>query len=221
MIYRRLSALCAFAIALSVSSALFVLAVFATSSPASAEVEEFSAYSASSELAEAHADVFRLYWAFFDREPDVAGARYWVGQHDQCASLLDITWSFGSSTEFVSRYGSLSNEQYVELVYTNVLDRLPDAGGLAYWVELLESGGLIQAEVMLYFSLADEFKRLHPLPSDGRPYDGCTDPNPEPASVYYANCDAARAAGAAPVRRGDPGYRAGLDRDDDGIGCEN
>ncbi|MGH1491851.1 MAG: DUF4214 domain-containing protein [Acidimicrobiales bacterium] len=210
---------------------IFALSVFVVSSPANAEVEEFSAYSASSELAEVHADVFRLYWAFFDREPDVVGARYWVGQHDQCSSLLDITWSFGSSTEFESRYGSLSNEQYVELVYANVLDRVPDDEGLAYWVSLLESGELIQAEVMLYFSLGDEFKRLRPLPSDGRPYSGCTDPNPEPApvttpepepaSVYYANCDAARAAGAAPVRRGDPGYRAGLDRDDDGVGCEN
>ena len=36
----------------------------------------------------------------------------------------------------------------------------------------------------------------------------------------YANCSAARAAGAAPVRRGDPGYGSHLDRDDDGVGCE-
>lgn len=36
----------------------------------------------------------------------------------------------------------------------------------------------------------------------------------------YANCAAARAAGAAPVRRGDPGYGPHLDRDGDGIGCE-
>ena len=39
-------------------------------------------------------------------------------------------------------------------------------------------------------------------------------------SVYYANCTAARNAGAAPVRRGQPGYGAHLDRDNDGIGCE-
>ncbi|WP_244244068.1 excalibur calcium-binding domain-containing protein [Marilutibacter alkalisoli] len=38
--------------------------------------------------------------------------------------------------------------------------------------------------------------------------------------VYYANCSAARAAGAAPVRRGDPGYGRHLDRDGDGVGCE-
>ncbi|WP_345775578.1 excalibur calcium-binding domain-containing protein [Noviluteimonas dokdonensis] len=39
-------------------------------------------------------------------------------------------------------------------------------------------------------------------------------------SVYYRNCSEARAAGAAPVRRGDPGYAPHLDRDNDGIGCE-
>ena len=38
--------------------------------------------------------------------------------------------------------------------------------------------------------------------------------------VYYPNCTAARNAGAAPVRRGQPGYGPHLDRDGDGIGCE-
>ena len=36
----------------------------------------------------------------------------------------------------------------------------------------------------------------------------------------FANCAAARAAGVAPVRRGDPGYGPHLDRDGDGVGCE-
>lgn len=36
----------------------------------------------------------------------------------------------------------------------------------------------------------------------------------------YRNCAEARAAGAAPVRRGDPGYGPHLDRDNDGVGCE-
>ena len=39
-------------------------------------------------------------------------------------------------------------------------------------------------------------------------------------SVYYNRCDEARAAGAAPIYRGSPGYRDGLDGDDDGIACE-
>lgn len=48
---------------------------------------------------------------------------------------------------------------------------------------------------------------LAPVPAPGR--DG-----------YYPNCTAAKQAGAAPLRRGEPGYRAGLDRDNDGIACE-
>ena len=50
-----------------------------------------------------------------------------------------------------------------------------------------------------------------------------TDPpatDPPAAPVYYANCDAVRAAGAAPIYRGEPGYRSALDRDNDGIGCD-
>ncbi|MDI9237780.1 excalibur calcium-binding domain-containing protein [Lysobacter sp. LF1] len=39
-------------------------------------------------------------------------------------------------------------------------------------------------------------------------------------SVGFRNCSEARAAGAAPVRRGDPGYGRHLDRDGDGVGCE-
>lgn len=48
-------------------------------------------------------------------------------------------------------------------------------------------------------------------------------PEPETApaqNVYYPNCKAAKAAGAAPLYQGEPGYRAGLDRDQDGVACE-
>ncbi|MEV5009211.1 excalibur calcium-binding domain-containing protein [Streptomyces sp. NPDC093064] len=40
----------------------------------------------------------------------------------------------------------------------------------------------------------------------------------EGGSVYYRNCAAARATGAAPVHRGEPGYGPHLDRD--GVGYE-
>lgn len=44
--------------------------------------------------------------------------------------------------------------------------------------------------------------------------------SPAITSVFYANCAAVRAAGKAPIRRGDPGYSSALDRDGDGIACE-
>ncbi|MBJ8342546.1 MULTISPECIES: excalibur calcium-binding domain-containing protein [Antrihabitans] len=40
---------------------------------------------------------------------------------------------------------------------------------------------------------------------------------PEPD---YKNCTEAREAGVTPLHRGDPGYAAHLDRDDDGVACE-
>lgn len=45
-------------------------------------------------------------------------------------------------------------------------------------------------------------------------------PAPAPAGAYYPNCKAAKAAGAAPLYRGDPGYSSDLDRDGDGVACE-
>jgi endonuclease YncB( thermonuclease family) len=42
----------------------------------------------------------------------------------------------------------------------------------------------------------------------------------QPASAYYKNCTAARAAGVTPLHRGEPGYGSHLDRDGDGIACE-
>jgi Excalibur calcium-binding domain/Protein of unknown function (DUF1524) len=47
-----------------------------------------------------------------------------------------------------------------------------------------------------------------------------TPPVAQPSPVWFDNCDAARAAGAAPVHVGDPGYGRHLDRDGDGSGCE-
>jgi hypothetical protein len=44
---------------------------------------------------------------------------------------------------------------------------------------------------------------------------------PAPAAAYYANCAAAKAAGAAPLYAGSAGYRPALDRDRDGIACES
>src|SRR6185312_11349344 len=42
-------------------------------------------------------------------------------------------------------------------------------------------------------------------------------PAPE---AFYQNCAAVRAAGAAPIRVGDPGFQPKFDRDGDGVGCE-
>lgn len=53
---------------------------------------------------------------------------------------------------------------------------------------------------------------VHAAPSTTSPTTGAT--------VYYPNCAMACADGVAPIYRGQPGYRPGLDRDNDGVACE-
>jgi competence protein ComEC len=43
---------------------------------------------------------------------------------------------------------------------------------------------------------------------------------PSEAPVIYKNCTEVKAAGKAPLLRGDPGYSSKLDRDNDGVACE-
>jgi hypothetical protein len=54
-----------------------------------------------------------------------------------------------------------------------------------------------------------------------------TAPQPTPTTapitstaVVYKNCAEVRAAGKAPLHRGDPGYSTELDRNGDGVACE-
>lgn len=54
-----------------------------------------------------------------------------------------------------------------------------------------------------------------------KPTPKVTTKKPPPPSVYYKNCTAVRVAGADPLYRGEPGYRSGLDRDHDGVACED
>lgn len=75
--------------------------------------------------------------------------------------------------------------------------------------------------------LATESIEAVTSPSLAPPIDD-TSPAPEPAyvaeeldrDVYYARCADARAAGAAPIHVGEPGYASHLDRDGDGVACE-
>ena len=65
-----------------------------------------------------------------------------------------------------------------------------------------------------------------PAPVSTAPIGGDDGESSEPGTtsgtsdVYFANCTAARAAGAAPLLVGEPGYRRALDRDGDGVACE-
>jgi hypothetical protein len=71
--------------------------------------------------------VARLYFAYFVRIPDYDGLNFWIGFFKGGHSLQEISGHFAGSAEFVSTYGALTNGQFVQRVYENVLGRAPDA----------------------------------------------------------------------------------------------
>ncbi len=99
--------------------------------------------------------VARLYQAFFLRRPDIDGFAYWTGRRRSGASLSAIADSFARSPEFAKRYGSLSNAQFMDRIYRNVLGRAPDARGRAFWTGELEKGRS-RGAVMVQFSNSPE-----------------------------------------------------------------
>lgn len=118
------------------------------------------------------AAVLRLYRAFLDREPEADGARYWVEQSDAGVSLDDIAWAFAASDEFTMTYGEeLTDEQFLTIVYGNVLGRDPDAEGLAYWLDLMENG-LARPAVVRWITANAEFINTYPYEPLGPGYSG-------------------------------------------------
>lgn len=100
----------------------------------------------------------RLFLAFFNRTPDADGWVYWNDRIiSHRARLKVIAESFSNSTEFQQRYGTVSNREFIRLMYRNVMDRAPDRDGYDYWLGHLNSGRMTRGDVMAYFSESAEF----------------------------------------------------------------
>lgn len=118
-------------------------------------------------------EIMRLYAAFFNRTPDVAGVQYWIsvskGQVDgRTYTTKEIAEFFEPTTEFQNSFETVGNAQFVETVYSNVLARTPEAEGLAYWNDILNGTNLSGAnpenkqaknrgELVFFVAINDEF----------------------------------------------------------------
>ncbi len=100
--------------------------------------------------------VVRLYQAYFQRNPDQAGYLFWRRSILNGVGLADISDFFAGSPEFVGRYGALTNAQFIDQIYANVLGRPADAGGRAYWIGEL-GNGVSRGQMMLALSESVEF----------------------------------------------------------------
>lgn len=100
--------------------------------------------------------VIRLFSAYFLRKPDPSGLNYWLTKRRSGTKLDSISSTFAGSNEFKTRYGTLSNNAFVQLVYQNVLGRPGDAGGINYWTNQLNLKKKSRGQVMTGFSESNE-----------------------------------------------------------------
>lgn len=100
--------------------------------------------------------ILRIYLAALGRTPDQTGLEYWTDVNRAGQSLPSIAGYFMESAEFREKFGSPDDQQFVELVYKNVLDRSADASGTGYWMGLLEAGHS-RSEILNGFAQSPEF----------------------------------------------------------------
>jgi len=103
-------------------------------------------------------ELAQLYDAAFGRAADFAGLSYWVASG---LGLQSVAGYFLQGGEWRDAGGAqLSDTAFVARIYSQALDRAPEAAGLAYWTGMLGSATLSRAEVLKLIALSPEHTGL-------------------------------------------------------------
>jgi len=111
-----------------------------------------------------HEVVQQLYIAYFGRPADTGGLTNFAAQLSQLDAASEIQGlnnsyggnvnlralidSFGNSAESAALYPG-DNDAFITAIYSNVLNRAPDAEGKKFWVDAVNSGGLTRPNASL------------------------------------------------------------------------
>lgn len=111
---------------------LFTFICLSLSLAVTAQVREFSEY---------EERMLEAYLAYYGRPADSAGLAFWAQKLEAEGGNLDsVITAFGESEEFDSRFGDLDNPELVTNLYQQIFGRDPDAAGLAFYVDKLDTG---------------------------------------------------------------------------------
>lgn len=86
-------------------------------------------------------DVQRAYVAYYGRPADPGGQDYWAGRLQEAGGNLSVIINaFGTSQEFTTRYGGMTNSQLIDTIYQQMFGRLPDEAGKNFYLDQLNRG---------------------------------------------------------------------------------
>jgi hypothetical protein len=99
--------------------------------------------------------VAQSYQTFLQRQPDQAGADFWVSVMQQGVTDEQLAAVLVSSPEYFALHGG-DNSDWVKAMYQDLLGRPADDAGLAYWLGLLQAG---QSPTSLALAIASSPER--------------------------------------------------------------
>ena len=113
--------------------------------------------------------ILRLYQAVFDRMSDSGGLTFWTNRFRDIQeanpelsyrdALIETISQWLESDEYIARFGDdLSDEDFLSLVYLNILGRPADQEGYNFWLAVLKSGAMSREQLIVEFTESDEFK---------------------------------------------------------------
>ena len=107
----------------------------------------------------AEGQVFRIFQAVFNREPDFGGFTNFVNSIQAgVLTAQQITAEFVASPEFQATFGDLDDTEFVELLFTNVLPGNMDQQGRADFIEALGNGTLTRAQMVAELADSQELR---------------------------------------------------------------
>ncbi|MBO7425327.1 MAG: DUF4214 domain-containing protein [Clostridiales bacterium] len=114
-------------------------------------------YQLTYDQAKVEAFVTRLYKLALGRDPDPDGFTFWCNEFKNGTTGSDGSYGFIFSPELSGK--NLTDEEFVEVLYTIFLDRASEADGKTYWVNQLK-GGASRQQVFQGFMVSNEFAQL-------------------------------------------------------------
>ncbi len=91
----------------------------------------------------------QLYVGLFGRAPDAEGLEFWAKELDSGKSVVDVANAmFATEPARLYYTDDITNQQIITNFYQQVLGREPDAGGLEFWTQKLDTPGATPGSVI-------------------------------------------------------------------------
>lgn len=103
-------------------------------------------------------EITLLYRASLGRDLDAGGLEFWVGALQDGQELDWMALALMDSAEFTARFGSLDTltvQEFIDVLYLNVLGRLGQENEVEWWAESMENGNS-HSKVLQSFAFSDE-----------------------------------------------------------------